>query len=184
MYYAFREITFDLEPKQIKVVDGKLHFQYQNVKNRADIDIDKWPLFPFPKCAVSTVEDKKALLVWRTCQDAIAFMHELLQRVLEGKKVFSAECTSVLTSFVVGVVNNHPTCSPSEEVYVVKDQHKYIVCHFSADSVEETRTEHWVVLVALENEEHYVIDLSGAQYRQYRAVMPHKEYAEKWAMAH
>ena len=55
--------------------------------------------------------------------------------------------------------------------------------HFSDSEEENVRSGHWVVVVGLSGNEHYVVDLAGAQYRQFRAVMPRDEYAAKCTMA-
>jgi hypothetical protein len=92
VFYAFRELAFDIDPTEIKVVDGKIHCQLGNTKDR-EYDVNEWPLHSFPKRAVSNIEDKKALLTWQTCEDSIAYMHELLKKVFEGRQ-FAHETTS------------------------------------------------------------------------------------------
>ena len=96
IYYAFRQIAFDIEPTTIKVVNGKLHFFTVSIKDKPP-GPNEWPLYDFPKNVVSNDEDKKALLVYNSCEDSMAFMLELLKKLLKGKRSSSAFSTSIVT---------------------------------------------------------------------------------------
>jgi hypothetical protein len=66
---------------------------------------------------------------------------------------------------------------------VMKDEHKAIIRHYPDGTVENVRFQHLILNVGLqENDEHYMIDLAGAQFRQYRAVVPQKEYRASFVM--
>lgn len=62
----------------------------------------------------------------------------------------------------------------------MKDEHKSIIRHFSDGSIENSRFQHLVLNVGLKkgNDEHFIIDIAGAQHRQYRAMTPQKEYVK------
>lgn len=96
IYYAFREIAFDTEPKQINVVNGKIHMQLAQFRDGLAGD-NEWPFYPFPKAALPKAEDQKALLVWNNCEDSVAYMHELLQKVLKGTMLSSAPASQGFT---------------------------------------------------------------------------------------
>ena len=68
---------------------------------------------------------------------------------------------------------------------MVKDEHKSIIRHYPDGSVENVRYQHIVLNIGLKaTDERFIIDLTGAQYRQYRAIMPQQEYDDKWIMCY
>lgn len=76
-----------------------------------------------------------------------------------------------------GITNEPPT----ELCFDLPESINYICDISEAGQHEPTRYSHWVTKVCLKGGAQYVIDLSGAQYRQYKSVVPLSPYLEKYA---
>lgn len=180
VWYAFCEIAFDLPPTDIKVENGKIHFSLP-MDQGDSVDPNDWPLCPFPKDALSNIEDQRALLVWNSCDDCFALMHELLQKVLKG--TFSASCTSKFIDEYSGLIKYDDISQPTGQCMVMKEEHKTIIRHLAGGVVEHKRYRHTILKICLKDtEKYYIIDPAGAQSRQYRAILPYDEYVDAWVM--
>lgn len=66
---------------------------------------------------------------------------------------------------------------------VVKDERKTIFRRYPSGELENVRFQHLVLNVGLEeNDEHYFIDITGAQYRQYSPLITQQRYKDGWLM--
>lgn len=61
---------------------------------------------------------------------------------------------------------------------MIKDCHKRVVRFFENGARDDKSYDHTVITLELTNGESYVVDLVGAQYGHYRAVMPKAEYMD------
>lgn len=77
----FREVMFEMEITDVKVVAGELHFYEPAGSDAAD---KASPLYRFPRHLLSTDEDREALLTYCACEDALKYMFELTGKVLHG----------------------------------------------------------------------------------------------------
>lgn len=93
-------------------------------------------------------------------------------------------CTSFPTNGAcAGIVHNNKKSSPVETYVVIKDHHKTIQRYYPTGQLELARFQHLILNVNLKKtNEPYTIDLSGAQYRQYAAVVPQQKYYNDWVM--
>lgn len=185
VYYAFRETAFDIDPEDIKVIGGKIHFSLAKIVNIEEMaKAPEWPLFPFPKSALPELKDRQTLLVWNNCDDAMAYMHEFFEKAFKGKSDLGFVC-GIADWMELGAVDFTSNDSPLEQKLTMKDELKTVVRNFPDGGTENVRFSHMVLNVAIGegNRERYIVDPTGAQFRQYRAVMPQEEYIQKYVMA-
>lgn len=64
-------------------------------------------------------------------------------------------------------------------MFGMKKEAMKVRCHEAGNPVDGTNLLHQVLAVALQENESYVVDLAGAQYHQYAAVVPWDMYAER-----
>lgn len=106
---------------------------------------------------------EKVILAWCGCEDPLSYMYEVV------KKVFDRLLS---TNVIINV----------EEVCVVmKSNQKYVFQHHKDVYVQEQEPEHHLYRVTTPNGNHYVVDLSGAQYGHFdRPVIPWREYEDSY----
>lgn len=76
-FLAYREKTFDLRITRVEKKENEIHL-YEGAYG------DKEPLVPFPADLVDNAEDKKMVLTWSTCSEAVGRMSKLLKDLLRG----------------------------------------------------------------------------------------------------
>ncbi|KAF2485490.1 hypothetical protein BDY17DRAFT_104693 [Neohortaea acidophila] len=154
VFYAFREVAFDLEICDIKKTGNDIHF-YDPATG-----LKKGPLFPFPNNDSLTTDDKHAILTFSACGDGLAYMHELIEKVMEG----------------IG-----STTQPLTEIITNMKGTKRTVWHHGLNGVSHNNQTitHQFLQAQLKNGERYAIDMSGAQYGLYSAVAPMQKYLDQ-----
>ena len=77
MFYGYREVAFE---RLINKVErkGRTLYLYEG-------DYTWRCLVPFPAAMFPNEEEKRAVLMYKTCNDAVAFMHTMMKVMLEGK---------------------------------------------------------------------------------------------------
>ena len=90
----YREKMFDKLIARIDKTEGRLviHEGRYNPQITAETDC----LVPFPEKLCQTEKDKKSVLVHLACDDASAWLHEILKYVLAGKFVLHETCQLVV----------------------------------------------------------------------------------------
>lgn len=91
-FLRFREIGFDQKIKKVQKVDDILHItedEYQTDMRTAT----EGPLFPFPDHLVQDSEDKAKVLTYNACCDALGYVFEFSQALLDGKSTTGEEFT-------------------------------------------------------------------------------------------
>lgn len=80
-FLMFREMAFDMEISNVKVVNGELHvYEPPCSEDAAKCS----PLYEFPSHLLSSDIEKEILLSYCACDDALKYMFELTGKVLEG----------------------------------------------------------------------------------------------------
>ncbi|KAK5163936.1 uncharacterized protein LTR77_010331 [Saxophila tyrrhenica] len=151
-FYNFRTTTFNFNIQKTSIGnDGKISVTIKTITTSGQ------PIHRLPE-QLKSDKHKKALLAWRASNTALAFQHDLLKRVLKG------------------IVD--PQTPPTESAFLVKDfrERVAVIPHFANGRQDERQHEHVALRVKLIDGEEYVIDLAGAQFGQYAAVLPAKEY--------
>ncbi|KAK3691780.1 hypothetical protein LTR37_018438 [Vermiconidia calcicola] len=116
------------------------------------------PLYAFPDNLVRTDDDRKAILTYGSCRNAVGYMHELAKHSFKGIAV----------------------CTKEWGVWIREERRK--VVRRMADGSEDRRNyRHCVLLVTLVDGQEYVIDIAGAQHGQYNGVMPVSNYLADYA---
>ncbi|KAK5709614.1 hypothetical protein LTR17_019643 [Elasticomyces elasticus] len=142
-FCAIRVVAFDLKIEKVEVKAGKLHV-YEGQYENEDILVDFPEKIPSDWSPLSG-DDLRALWMWCACSDALFAMNKMVESALQG------------------------VCSRVEEIRLAVDPSKNrIIMHGSRSYAE---LEHVVFCVTLRDGERYALDLTGAQYGQYRPVM-------------
>ena len=80
-FYTYREMASDIPIHDVKIAKGKLHI-YERVYDAAVKA--EGPLYAFPNNLVPDQRNKKALLTFLACTDALKHMFTLTAKVLKG----------------------------------------------------------------------------------------------------
>ncbi|KAK3681936.1 hypothetical protein LTR37_020732 [Vermiconidia calcicola] len=139
LFYAYREIAFDLDMINVEVKNGRLH-----VRERAFDAAHSGPLFRFPNHLVACPKDKAALLTFGACGDGPGQMYELIKKVFQGIR--------------------HPDTEAIEAQHRVKKDHWRIIRTQGNGEVDRVDYRHEAIRVSLIDSESYILDLAGAQY--------------------
>ena len=78
IFYLYREHAFEKLITKVEKVDDTLYL-YEEVDYGAQI------LVPFPHYLFSCEEHKLAALTYAACDDAVAFMRDIVRLILKGK---------------------------------------------------------------------------------------------------
>lgn len=81
MFYAYREQAFDNAITKIERRGQTILLHTKETPKPVVTD----HIVAFPNKLVSSEEEKHAILVYSTCEDALAWMHETVEYVLKGK---------------------------------------------------------------------------------------------------
>ena len=79
----YREKVYEWDIVRIEKTDGRLVF-YHN-ENRPEIMVHSDLLGPFPDHLFETLDDKKSLLAYCSCDAASAWLHDIIKYLLLGK---------------------------------------------------------------------------------------------------
>jgi len=90
IFYLFREILFDKLVVKIEEKGGKLYIHegiYDLLINEHGIpyQTEIGVLYPFPSDLIANPTDKHAVLSFLGCEDALAYLSEIIKKMLEGK---------------------------------------------------------------------------------------------------
>jgi len=81
VFYAYRELAFDLDFANVDAVNGKLHVRDAVYPK----DRSTGPLFTFPGDLIPDPKLKAALLTLNACSDPLQYMHGLTSKILLSK---------------------------------------------------------------------------------------------------
>lgn len=140
-------------------------------------------LFPFPAHLLPSTHDKYAVLCHLACEDAAAWMHEVIKKMLKGRTTSTdfSQPSAAATGFT-GATDTTPTglASSIRELTVALRETPREVLAYSHDGhlVKQPGEARHVVLEATlkHGNECFVLDLSGAQFGHYAAVVPWDTY--------
>ncbi|KAK4579896.1 hypothetical protein LTR86_000097 [Recurvomyces mirabilis] len=157
MLYIFREAGFEHRYHKVeKTKEGILHV-YKGLSPDDKI------LTRFPGHLVSIERDKHALLAHHACNDPVTYLYNLMVKVFRG----------TFKSIMEAHIEVHEDLERVVEHIVPEDGNQ-----------EELIYQHQIVVLKLKNGERYVLDASGAQYGQHRAVMPYESYDQGFVKEH
>jgi hypothetical protein len=77
-FLAYREQAFDLNVVKVEKKASDLYIHEGEVNGG---------LVPFPSKLVPDAEDKKMLLTWNSCSDALAYMHKIINDLIGGTSI-------------------------------------------------------------------------------------------------
>lgn len=81
MFYVYREKTFDLLIERIEERAGRLYV-HEGIRDSVLTDT----LIPFPSEMIPNEQDKKGILSYMSCFEAVGWMHDIIRYLLMGKK--------------------------------------------------------------------------------------------------
>jgi hypothetical protein len=135
--------------------------------------------YPFPDHLVFQEKDRMSLLSHQGCRVALAYMHHLASKSVDGMFKLRQEPSQVYTNHTIGILLK----SGAQEEWSVR----FLECEnriveIMADGTQNNRVcDHAVMVLTLVDGERYVVDLAGAQYGQYRAVRHLPAYTRDYA---
>ncbi|KAG4428557.1 hypothetical protein IFR05_015961 [Cadophora sp. M221] len=154
MFYMYREKLFDKNFVRIDKSDRQL-ILYE-VQDSLSITTETDCLMSFPNELCITLMDKKSILVNLSCEDASAWLHDILKYTLAGIATNIAEVRCV-----------------------AKNKKLNIVIMKQDGSVHSPDVKHEFLIVKLLNGgEEYALDLSGSQYGYFEPVIPLTRYLQ------
>ncbi len=132
-------------------------------------------LIPFPDALFPDPQDKKSILAWRGCNDAISYLHITTKERLKGEahSHMGEGKTSHLT---------RPTdiYIQVEEISVKIKNAQLTIMKNVCDNVVKRFISHNVLRVTLRNSEVYALDMTAAQYGWHgSAVMPWRTFCDE-----
>lgn len=163
--YTFRRRTFDLNIARIEKRSDVLYIhdgKYSNSQVHS-------PFFALSDKMVATQEDLQAILSFQICGDAVAWLSHMCSKLLESM--------SLLNVMLMYTNNFTEIATTIEEAGVDLDER-----HQKVQRILENGTPvgfsrgHAVFGIECCDGESYIIDVSGAQYRQFRPVMTLDSY--------
>lgn len=86
-FFLYRKVFFDKQILRVEKKKGEINL-YEGSYNREDI------LYPFPAPLFPNQDEKRAVLVFDCCEDAIGIMHHFTTTVLRG------QCQEVLLTYL------------------------------------------------------------------------------------
>ncbi|KAF7191883.1 hypothetical protein HII31_06928 [Pseudocercospora fuligena] len=149
-FHQMRLRAFDLKIASVEKKDGILYFKDDDYYGR-----DEFPFYNFPADTVKDQEDVQALLSYAFCNDAPVFLDALAKKALEG----------LASSIEQAVLQISAPCKvrrifPSGDVVPDVDYHSVMgIDGYDGQS--------------------YIIDTTGAQHGQFKAVVPLRSYIEQ-----
>ncbi|KAL5331998.1 hypothetical protein ACEPPN_001541 [Leptodophora sp. 'Broadleaf-Isolate-01'] len=154
MFYMYREKLFDKYIERIEKRDGRLVLYEGQYKTLVTAQTDC--LIPFPDNLCQTPEEKLSVLAHLSCDDASAWLHDILKYILVG--IAADIC---------------------ETRCVTKNKKLDIIAVNADDSVQDTDFGHEFLIIKLvHGGEQYAMDLSSAQHGHFEPVVPWKKYFE------
>ena len=161
LFFILREILFDKAITKIEKRGEDLVLYEGNYIGRLFVDP--------PQDLVDNPKDWKAILSFAACSDAVHFLGTIVKDILEGNCQFTHTCNALLN--LAGVVKR------VEEMFFETHNHRRNVqLRWVSGQQDPRKNQHTVFLVKLKNSEAYIIDLAGAQFGYYDAVVPYNEY--------
>ncbi|CZT08056.1 uncharacterized protein RAG0_13280 [Rhynchosporium agropyri] len=157
IFYMYREKLYEKFYVKIEKSEGRLVlYEGQYSLSTPFITAPTDCLIPFPETLCQTAEDKKSILVHLSCDDASAWLHEVLMYIL--------------VDIAVSI----------EEVRCVPKNKKLVITHVHPDQTrQDPNFEHEIIKVKLQNGgEEYALDFSGAQDGYFEPVIPWWKYVE------
>ncbi|KAK3673968.1 hypothetical protein LTR78_006170 [Recurvomyces mirabilis] len=162
MLYIFREAGFEHRYHKVEKTKGGILHVYKGLSPD-----DKIPT-RFPERMISDERDKHALLAYHACNDPVTYLYDLMVKVFRG----------TLGSIREAHIEVHEDLERVVEHMVPEDGEAQSVVDSSDE--EGLIYQHQIVIPKLKNGERYVLDAAGAQYGQYRAVMPYESYDQSF----
>ncbi|PVH78501.1 hypothetical protein DL98DRAFT_590244 [Cadophora sp. DSE1049] len=154
MFYMYREKMFDKLIARIDKTQGRL-IVYEGRYNPL-ITAETDCLIQFPSKLCQTEKEKQSVLVHLACDDASAWLHDILKYTLAG---IASNITEVRG--------------------VVKNKKLDIIAVDVLDNVQDTDFEHEFLEIKLLNGgEEYALDLSSAQYGYFEPIVPWRKYLQ------
>ena len=163
-FYAFREEAFDL-----KVTAVKREGDFIILEEAYVYDIPGSPLYRFPSHMVQDEADKRSILVFNACSDALVYPMGLFDKVLEGDKRAGRALKSQLANDVHLGLKGYIT--EVKELTLIMDKRYKRIKHYRAGKLDEHDYPHEAILIVLTGGENFVLDLAGAQYGQYESIV-------------
>ncbi|EME82146.1 uncharacterized protein MYCFIDRAFT_197348 [Pseudocercospora fijiensis CIRAD86] len=148
--YQMRLLAFDLKIDSVEKKDDVLYFKDGEYKGGKE-----FPFYAFPGDVVKDPGDAKALLSYSFCNDAPVFLNFLAEKALKGL-ARSIEQAELQISAQCKVRRIYPNGNVAPDI----DMHSVM----GIDGCDG---------------ESYIIDITGAQYGQFKAVMPLGSYVEQ-----
>ncbi|KAK4951399.1 hypothetical protein LTR10_010373 [Elasticomyces elasticus] len=158
-FCAIRVVAFDVKIEKVEVKAGKIHV-YEGRYEEEDILVEFPEKYPSDWSPLSG-DDLRALWTWCACSDALFTMNKMVESALKGFAVRVIRLSRA--NRVPGV------CSRVQEMRLAVDPSKNRIIMHGLRSQAELK--HEVFCVTLRDGEQYALDLTGAQYGQYRPVM-------------
>ncbi|KAF2136681.1 uncharacterized protein K452DRAFT_312965 [Aplosporella prunicola CBS 121167] len=159
LWHAFRRASYEIPISKVEVKDGNL-LVFTKDRRETVSESRAHVAFRFPWNKIPSGWDTEAISCSLTSWDALAYMHKTIKYFLNG---LVSDIETSVTEKTVKLKNK--AC---EVRYIASDGS----CNV-ADNV------HHFLSVLRSNGEHYVLDLTGAQYSWYEAAMPLSEYIEE-----
>ncbi|KAF7191793.1 hypothetical protein HII31_06838 [Pseudocercospora fuligena] len=148
-FYTWRRTAFDVNLRRIRK-DGETLAIEEDVFLVPD---GKSVFFDFPDDQLPDTNDKHKLLSFLSCSEASAWMYELVKKSFEG----------ISTSI-------------EELAHQVPPSKVHIKRYYAHGGYDRNLYNHEVLAIDCRNGKSYIVDLAGAQYGQYQAVMLLDEY--------
>jgi hypothetical protein len=105
-------------------------------------------------------------------------MSRSARRSKVSQAITASKCLA--DKYFLGIVKDDQTFRSMQEAVVIRDERKTTIRYLGNGNVDDARYEHVVLNVCSKHtKEHYIIDMTGAQFRQYQAVTPLAEYVSK-----
>ncbi|KAL2065309.1 hypothetical protein VTL71DRAFT_2978 [Oculimacula yallundae] len=152
IFYMYREHMFDKLVVKMEKTEGRVHL-YEGIYDPVYLS-DIQCLIPFPTGLCQTAEDKMSLLVQLACDDASAWLDELIIYILSG------------------------IASSIKEIGCLPKNSRLEMISVSCDgTIPITNFGHELIKVKLLNGgEEFALDLSSAQYGYFEPVVPWSYY--------
>jgi hypothetical protein len=90
VFYGYREVVFDKRILPGRNKDGKKYFYKDfddDMPHMATIDN---VLVPFPTTHVSNTQEKRVILTFQSCDDALSWMHDLVKYFLQSQSYLNS----------------------------------------------------------------------------------------------
>lgn len=167
-FYGFREHAFDFPVKRIKKKGIELHLT-EGQHN------DERPICALPKDSKVTEEDRRAIMTYSFCGEALGCVYNLARQLLDGKSAYSQEELYQSNRATEGLHN-----LVEEILFVPKNlEYKVVLTDKFGERDNYTHMGHEILRVWRKRGKPYVLDITGAQFSFYDTVVSWEEYEQK-----